>query len=159
MKKIFYIESAVLEGHCTLFEKTVLEGEIFDNGEFFTRCKERDFSPTMFICTEDELREFKDPNYETLARILKMAYEQASAGKGKERHANGRKFDDQPIMTIAKDHGLGYQTGQAEKKLKEAHTLLKIKGKDAAIRELLGVINYTAAAIAHIENMEEGKTK
>ena len=158
MKKIFYLESA--EWGSLDFSGTEVVGKIFDDEDCFKPylAMARN-GETMYLCSEDELREFKDPNYETLARILKMAYDQASAGKGKERHANGRKFDDQPIMAIAKDHGLGYQTGQAEKKLKESHTLLKLKGKEAAIRELLGVINYTAAAIAFIENMEEGETK
>ena len=136
-----------------------ISGEI-ENAEAIYALVNSFSSTNLYICTEEkDTLEFSEPNYATLARILKMAYDQASAGKGKERHANGRKFDDQPIMTIAKDHGLGYQTGQAEKKLKEAHTLLKLKGKEAAIRELLGVINYTAAAIAFIENMEEGVTK
>lgn len=140
--------------------RAYVQGYILD-GEYLYASMCAFKSPaTFYVCTEEKDNlDFSDPNYETLARILKMAYGQASTGKGKERHANGRKFDDQPIMTIAKDHGLGYQTGQAEKKLKEAHTLLKIKGKDAAIRELLGVINYTAAAIAYIENMEEGEKK
>ena len=140
---------------------TKIIGYLEDGGAFFAKMSS--FHPPrnvrLYYDEKNDRPYFSDPNYETLARILKMAYGQASTGKGKERHANGRKFDDQPIMTIAKDHGLGYQTGQAEKKLKEAHTLLKLKGKDAAIRELLGVINYTAAAIAHIEKMEEGETK
>ena len=89
-----------------------------------------------------------------------MAYGQAAEGKGKERHANGEKFEDQPIMTIAKGHGLGYQTGQAAKKLQEAHTLLKLRGKHAAIQEILGAINYAAAAVLLIEQMEdEGEKK
>ena len=99
-------------------------------------------------------------NYSELGRILKMAYSQAAEGKGKERHANGEKFEDQPIMTIAKGHGLGYQTGQAAKKLQEAHTLLKLRGKHAAIQEILGAINYAAAAVLLIEQMEdEGEKK
>ena len=62
---------------------------------------------------------------------------QASFGNISEYHSTdriiiGEKFEDQPIMTIAKGHGLGYQTGQAAKKLQEAHTLLKLRGKHAA---------------------------
>ena len=145
----------------TFSDDTKVVGYLDDRGAFFAAMCNSKPPKNIFLCYDEEKDNlgFSDPNYETLARILKMAYDQASAGKGKERHANGRKFDDQPIMTIAKDHGLGYQTGQAEKKLKESHTLLKLKGKEAAIRELLGVINYTAAAIAFIENMEEGETK
>ena len=102
----------------------------------------------------------KKDNYSELKRVLEMAYSQAAEGKGKERHANGEKFEDQPIMTIAKGHGLGYQTGQAAKKLQEAHTLLKLRGKHAAIQEILGAINYAAAAVLLIEQMEdEGGSK
>lgn len=102
----------------------------------------------------------KKDNYSELKRVLEMAYKQAAEGKGKERHANGEKFEDQPIMTIAKGHGLGYQTGQAAKKLQEAHTLLKLRGKHAAIQEILGAINYAAAAVLLIEQMEdEGEKK
>lgn len=102
----------------------------------------------------------KKDNYSELKRVLEMAYNQAAEGKGKERHANGEKFEDQPIMTIAKGHGLGYQTGQAAKKLQEAHTLLKLRGKHAAIQEILGAINYAAAAVLLIEQMEdEGEKK
>ena len=102
----------------------------------------------------------KKDSYSELKRVLEMAYNQAAEGKGKERHANGEKFEDQPIMTIAKGHGLGYQTGQAAKKLQEAHTLLKLRGKHAAIQEILGAINYAAAAVLLIEQMEdEGEKK
>ena len=101
----------------------------------------------------------KKDNYSELKRVLEMAYSQAAEGKGKERHANGEKFEDQPIMTIAKGHGLGYQTGQAAKKLQEAHTLLKLRGKHAAIQEILGAINYAAAAVLLIEQMDEGGSK
>lgn len=93
--------------------------------------------------------------YEDLARILNMAYEQAASGKGKERHANGRPFNRQPIMEIGRMTGLAYHTGQAMKKIQEAHKLLKIKGKEAAIRELLGAEVYIAAAIKLIEEMED----
>ena len=37
------------------------------------------------------------------------------------------------------------------KKFLEADRLLKIKGKEAAVRELLGVVNYIAAKIILIE--------
>lgn len=97
--------------------------------------------------------------YAELYRVLMMAHDQAANGKGKERHANGEKFEDQPIMSIAKSHGMGYQTGQAAKKLQEAHKLLKLRGKDAAIKEILGAINYAAAAVLFIEQMDEGESK
>lgn len=89
--------------------------------------------------------------YEDLTRILNEALEQATSGKGKERHAGGKPFDKQPIMEIARMTGLAYQTGQAMKKIQESHTLLEIKGKEAAINELRGAVIYLAAAIKTIE--------
>ena len=137
-----------------------ISGEI-ENAEGIYALVNSFSSTNLYVCTEEKDNlDFSDPNYETLARILKMAYNQAAEGKGKERHANGEKFEDQPIMTIAKGHGLGYQTGQAAKKLQEAHTLLKLRGKHAAIQEILGAINYAAAAVLLIEQMEdEGEKK
>lgn len=119
-----------------------------------------DYKDAERYCKEAEVLLDKKDNYFELKRVLEMAYNQAAEGKGKERHANGEKFEDQPIMTIAKGHGLGYQTGQAAKKLQEAHTLLKLRGKHAAIQEILGAINYAAAAVLLIEQMEdEGEKK
>ena len=92
--------------------------------------------------------------YEPLFGVLMDALKQASGGKGKERHANGLPFLDQPIMTIADGHGMGFLTGQATKKLQESHKLLELRGKDAAVAEMLGAIVYTAAAILHLQSQE-----
>ena len=86
------------------------------------------------------------PGYEPLYKTLHEAAFQASRGKGSERHAGGKAFVDQPIFTIAREHGLAFLTGQAAKKLGEAHTLLSIFGEERAIAELYGAIVYTAAA-------------
>jgi hypothetical protein len=61
--------------------------------------------------------------YESLAAVLAAALEQAQSGKGKERHASGQAFDQQPIMTIGDMVGPGYQLGQAIKKLHESQRL------------------------------------
>lgn len=92
--------------------------------------------------------------YEDLYGVLLETLEQTAQGKGKERHGNGKPFSEQPIMTIAAEHGVGFLTGQAAKKLGESHTLLNIKGRDAAVAELLGAIAYTAAAILHLRRTE-----
>jgi hypothetical protein len=97
--------------------------------------------------------------YVHLRAILDEAYEQAAKGKGKERHAGGKTFLRQPIMEIGRMTGMAYQTGQAMKKLQEAHTLLRLpeKGSEAAVRELLGAIVYCAAAVLLIRENEEKK--
>ena len=85
-------------------------------------------------------------DYVALKRVLDMAYEQASAGKGKERHANGKAFTEQPIFTITALVGLGFPLGQAMKKAQEARAMALRGEQSAAYRELLGAIVYLAAA-------------
>lgn len=80
--------------------------------------------------------------YESLAEVLDRALEQAQSGKGKERHANGKPFDQQPIRTIGDDYP-GFLLGQATKKTLESRAMTP----DRAERELLGAIVFTAAEI------------
>ena len=90
------------------------------------------------------------PGYESLARVLHRAYDQAAQGKGAERHACSRPFTGQPMQSISEL--LGSETGllyQAMKKIQESQRL----DQDAAIRELLGAINYIAGAVI----FKEGK--
>lgn len=93
----------------------------------------------------------KAEGYEDLAYVLEQAFEQAARGKGKERHANQLPFNEQPIMTLQELYGPGFALGQAAKKTQEAQRM----GTDAAVRELLGAINYIAGAIIHIQSMEQ----
>lgn len=89
-----------------------------------------------------------DDGYDSLRAIYAMALEQAQGGKGKERHANGLPFDQQPICQGGRRFGVGCLIYQAWKKAHETPALLKMdNGKERAIRELLGVINYAAAAV------------
>jgi uncharacterized coiled-coil protein SlyX len=94
--------------------------------------------------------------YEPLAGVLREALDQAQAGKGKERHANGKHFLEQPIMAIGRMVGVGYQTGQSMKKQQEAVGMLARGEPDRAIAELLGAINYAAAAILAIQEQRHG---
>ena len=90
------------------------------------------------------------PGYESLSLVLPRAYNQAAQGKGAERHACNRPFTEQPMQSISEL--LGSETGllyQAMKKIQESQRL----DQDAAIRELLGAINYLAGAII----FKEGK--
>lgn len=90
-------------------------------------------------------------DYASLRRILDMALEQASSGKGDERHANGRSFDEQPMQRITEMLGIGFPLGQAVKKSQEAKGMTDRGQHDAAIRELLGAINYLAGAVMALE--------
>lgn len=91
--------------------------------------------------------------YEALAYVLEKALNQAAHGKGKERHATGEPFDQQPICAITRRVGFGYPLGQAEKKIEESQRL----DTDASIFELLGAINYLAAAVICLEEYKRGQ--
>lgn len=99
------------------------------------------------------------PGYVDLFTILHRALDQAQSGKGSDRHANGEAFNDQPIMTITRRHGLGFALGQAEKKITEAHGMVRREELAAAEKEFLGAINYVAAAILRLHELEAQKGK
>ena len=80
--------------------------------------------------------------YKDLHIVLTDCFDQAARGKGKERHAEGQPFADQPIMWIEK-YFKSYQLGQAVKKVHESQRL----PKEAAIKELRGAIVYLSAKI------------
>lgn len=94
------------------------------------------------------------PGYDTLARILGAAFVQSAFGKGKERHANDKAFDDQPINTIPDllgPLGVGGPAYQVLKKTQEAIGMHQRGENRAAIAEMLGAIVYAAATINFFE--------
>lgn len=96
----------------------------------------------------------EDP-YISLRYVLELAVDQAANGKGKERHANGEPFDQQKICKISRAVGVGFALGQALKKAEESVRL----DRDAGLREILGAINYLAAAyivLSEVGNPEAG---
>jgi hypothetical protein len=87
--------------------------------------------------------------YEELENVLQRALHQASEGKGKERHAQGLAFEDQPMLQISRF--LGTEQGmafQACKKIQESHRLPTTERK---VAELLGAINYIAGMVIMLE--------
>lgn len=92
-------------------------------------------------------------DYQKLRVVLEAAYRQSAEGKGKERHANARDFDRQPILEIGRMVGPGYQTGQAMKKCQEAVGMIGRGQHDRAVQELLGAIVYAAAAVVLVMEM------
>jgi hypothetical protein len=91
-----------------------------------------------------------EDDYAALRHVLRLALEQAAEGKGKERHANDKPFDQQPMMEIGRMVGHGFCLGQAIKKAQESSRM----EPDAAKRELLGAINYLAGAYLLLEEIE-----
>lgn len=89
-----------------------------------------------------------EPGYESLASVLARAFDQASNGKGHERHANALPFHKQPMQVIAGQVGPGFLMGQAIKKIQESQVLPA--GRDTS--ELLGAINYLAGCVIFLES-------
>lgn len=82
--------------------------------------------------------------YAELASVLDAALDQAQSGKGKARHSCGEPFQDQKIVQICE--WMGSNQGdifQAVKKAVESTRLPHVRAR----RELLGAINYLAAAV------------
>lgn len=96
-----------------------------------------------------KLNDYND--YQALRDVLDEAFNQAVNGKGKERHANGNAWLMQPIFEIGRMVGVGFNTGQAIKKLQESSRM----EPDAAVRELLGAIVYAASAIQLIRETSQ----
>lgn len=92
------------------------------------------------------------PGYDCLADVLRRAFEQASAGKGKDRHAQGKPFDQQPMQGICDLVGPAFALGQAMKKAQESLRL----PPDRGVVELLGAINYLAGAVIAMERHSHG---
>lgn len=86
--------------------------------------------------------------YAALADVLTRALEQASAGKGAQRHAQGQAFEQQPMQQLIKLYGVGFALGQAAKKAQEAQRLPTVERQ---VAELLGAINYLAGAVIALE--------
>jgi len=90
--------------------------------------------------------------YQSLRRVLDMAYAQAAEGKGAERHAGGLPFEEQPMQTISRllrsERGMAFQ---AIKKIQEG---LNLPTTDRKINELLGAINYLAGIVIYLEAQE-----
>lgn len=97
--------------------------------------------------TEEWVKVTVQPAYYDLFIVLQKALYQAQDGKGAERHGNGLSFLEQPALTITRAVGLGFPLGQAMKKIQESQRM----DTDAAKRELLGAINYLAAAVLFLD--------
>lgn len=123
------------------------------NTGFYTQTHGRTLPDQFISRLKDELVEGKlnwirtVHGYDDLFHVLALAYDQAARGKGKERHANNKPFAKQPLIELADKFGTGFLLGQAAKKLEECQVL----PFGADVKELLGAIVYTAAAVIHLE--------
>jgi hypothetical protein len=84
------------------------------------------------------------PDYYSLDGALQMAYDRATVGKGKERHAHGQPFGEQYICRAPKLFGLGALLYQIGKKNEE---IMGLDTDERKINELLDIIVYAAAGV------------
>lgn len=92
--------------------------------------------------------------YEKLDDVLARAFNQASQGKGAERHATEAPFHEQPMQQVNAMVGVGFSNGQAIKKIVESLNMAPEK----AVHELLGAICYLAGSIITIEAANDNQT-
>lgn len=101
-----------------------------------------------YWCTPPEILVAGSGAYSSLRSILDEALTRASEGKGKDRHANGKPFDEQPIVSL--NLSLWSQDGplfQIQKKCAEASRFYASGERERAENELLDCIVYAAGAI------------
>ena len=87
-------------------------------------------------------------NYSELRRVYEDAIAHAESGKGRERHSNGKPFEQQRGVQIAEQIGSNHgPIFQAMKKASESVRLTR----EHARAELLGAINYLAMAVVVLD--------
>lgn len=93
--------------------------------------------------------------YGELADVINDAYLQAAIGKGNERHARGKPFIEQPILEIVRMlSGIDGHAYQIMKKAQEASAMVNRGEYRSAEAELFGIINYAAAAVIRVREIE-----
>ncbi|EIC0520022.1 hypothetical protein AAF897_004080 [Salmonella enterica subsp. enterica serovar Anatum] len=115
-------------------------------------------APSAARSWQYEFRNVKDSNdYSELVKVLHDALTQAAYGKGRERHANDLPFSQQPMNAISdlinSPLGLVYQVC---KKVVEG---VNLPTHDQRVRELLGVINYTAGIVIWLNRHQSNPPK
>ena len=78
---------------------------------------------------------------------LAFCIAQALSGKGEQRHGFGRPFVQQVWVDLARKHGVGFLTGQSEKKWIEANTFIIATDDARYCAEVAGAINYGLMAL------------
>lgn len=116
----------------------------YDEDAFISTLRDEPVCDNVMANTNADIDRVRQ-QYKSLSDVLVSAYDQASGGKGKERHANNNPFEDQPICEICRTQkSIDFATGQA---IKKCYEVTNLPTTEAKVRELLGAINYIAAAI------------
>jgi len=90
-----------------------------------------------------------EKDYLSLRKVLDTAYAQAAYGKGKERHANSKPFEEQPMQALSDQ--IGSEAGLIFQACKKATEGLRMGDTERTIKEYLGAINYLAGAVIFLE--------
>lgn len=90
--------------------------------------------------------------YEQLAAVLDDALNHAQAGKGFERHSSGEPFHEQKIVQLCE--WMGSNQGDIFQACKKALESTRLP-PDRARAELIGAINYLAAAVIVLDRQHK----
>ena len=85
-----------------------------------------------------------------LEAVLHDVLHQVRKGKGERHGGDTIPFWEQTWAIVANDHGPGFLTGQAQKKLMEAVQSTVSSNTEPFERELMGAIAYLGMAILHV---------
>jgi nucleoside 2-deoxyribosyltransferase len=98
----------------------------------------------------------KESKHHPLYEIYEEAVAQACVGKGNDRHGMGKSFYDQKWAKLADIHGVGFLSGQAQKKLEEAFDAYRQGNCDMVWfeKELMGSLNYVAMSLLYLRRKE-----
>ena len=97
----------------------------------------------------------KDRLYGRLVYALSLAYDEAAFGKGKERHANNKPFEEQTMMVANRVTAGGFSWGQIFKKIQE---IPNIKDFDLRKAEMVSIIVYAAGWVLWFEEYMKNNT-
>ena len=107
--------------------------------------------PTLPAVPAGLIPEIKTGDYDSLDDVLTRAFNQASKGKGKERHAQSLPFENQPMQQIS--NLVGSPDGMVYQLMKKAQESLRLPTTERKVAELLGTIVYTAGVIIYLEKL------
>jgi hypothetical protein len=132
------------------------QGDLIDlsiRGYVFTAKTGIPTQPRKFL----EETQKQESKHHPLYEIYEDAVAQACVGKGNERHGMGKSFYDQKWVKLADIHGVGFLSGQAQKKLEEAFDAYRQGNCDMVWfeKELMGSLNYIAMSLLYLRRREQ----
>jgi hypothetical protein len=140
----------------------VADGDSQPNPDDVVELKKRGYDLLKRISPILQPRKFlegahkKESKHHPLYEIYEDAVAQACVGKGNERHGMGKSFYDQKWVKLADIHGVGFLSGQAQKKLEEAFDAYRQGNCDMVWfeKELMGSLNYVAMSLLYLRRKE-----